>query len=108
VGGPCACGRTFRLGRGRRAPPLPESLAAFPGQTAWLRRSLSPGPVGLRQKWRGGSHGGANPSFFHRAAGLALGLRGEYRRVTGHGAEEKKVTRMMWWTTPAPGIECAK
>jgi hypothetical protein len=28
--------------------------------------------------------------------------------VTRHVADMMKSTRMIWWTTPAPGIECAK
>jgi hypothetical protein len=48
----------------------------------------------------------------HTSDALAEFERGLIRTRTGEERERAKAgvetTRMMWWTTPAPGIECAK
>jgi hypothetical protein len=36
--------------------------------------------------------------------GMDVGFQGE----SGSRSDIAKLSRMMWWTTPAPGIECAK
>jgi hypothetical protein len=36
--------------------------------------------------------------------GMDVGFQGE----SGNRSDISKLARMMWWTTPAPGIECAK
>ena len=40
--------------------------------------------------------------------GSVRGARGNSRPYRESHGQTVKMTRMMWWTTPAPGIECAK